>query len=50
MDDLISRQEVIDRLLDWADHSITQQEEWHLRQVVFDIKTGIPPAGEEGVA
>lgn len=37
--ELISRQAVIDTLLDWAEHSITAEEEWHLRQVIGDIRS-----------
>jgi len=37
--DVISRSEVIDRLYDWSDHSASQAETWHLRQVIGDIKS-----------
>lgn len=46
--ELISRQAVIDALLDWAEHSITEAEEWHLRQVIGDIRS-MPAAGENNV-
>lgn len=46
MDDLIRRQAVIDSLYDWSDHSITDAEAWHLRQVAGDIKS-MPPADPE---
>lgn len=39
MDDLISRQAVIDELNDWKDHGMTQAEEWHLRQVIGSIRS-----------
>ena len=42
MDDSISRQAVIDSLYDWSDHSITNAEARHLRQVAGDIKS-MPP-------
>lgn len=44
--ELISRQAVIDALLDWAEHSITAEEDWHLRQVIGDIRS-MPAAGEK---
>lgn len=44
--DTISSQAVIDSLCDWTDHSATIQEEWHLRQVIGDIKS-MPSAGPE---
>ena len=31
--DTVDRQNVIDSLRDWADHSMTDAEAWHLRQV-----------------
>lgn len=37
--DLISRDAVIDSLYDWSDHSMTDAETWHLRQVIGDIKS-----------
>ena len=39
MSELIDRHVVIEALYDWAEHSATQQEEWHLRQVIGDIKS-----------
>jgi len=38
-EDLISRKAVIENLYDWRDHSITDAEEWHLRQVIGDIRS-----------
>lgn len=35
----VSRQDVIDSLYDWADHSATDFEMWHLRQIAGDIKS-----------
>lgn len=37
--DFVSRLDVIDRLYDWSNHSITDAETWHLRQVIGDIKS-----------
>ena len=37
--DFISRQAVIDSLYDWSNHSMTDAETWHLRQVIGDIKS-----------
>lgn len=37
--DLISRQQVIDSLYDWSNHTMTDAETWHLRQVIGDIKS-----------
>jgi 7-cyano-7-deazaguanine synthase in queuosine biosynthesis len=37
--DTVDRQSVIDSLYEWADHCITDQEAWHLRQVAGDIKS-----------
>lgn len=37
--DTVDRQSVIDSLYDWADHSMTDAEAWHLRQVAGDIKS-----------
>ena len=37
--DCISRQAVIDSLYDWSNHSMTDAETWHLRQVIGDIKS-----------
>lgn len=46
---MINRQAVIDELMTWEGHCITDQEEWHLRQVIGSIKS-IPGEGEnEGV-
>lgn len=36
---MISRQAVIDELMTWEEHCITDQEEWHLRQVIGSIKS-----------
>ena len=36
---MISRQAVIDELMTWEGHCITDQEEWHLRQVIGSIKS-----------
>ena len=36
---MIRRQDVIDELMTWEDHCITDQEEWHLRQVIGSIKS-----------
>ncbi len=41
--DMISRQAVIDALYDWSEHSMTDTEAWHIRQVIGDIKS-LPPA------
>jgi hypothetical protein len=41
--DLIDRQAVIDALYDWSEHSMTDAEAWHIRQVIGDIKS-LPPA------
>lgn len=45
-DDLISRQAAIDALYDWSEHSMTDAEAWHLRQVIGDIKS-MPSAQPE---
>lgn len=37
--DAVDRKSVIDSLYDWADHSMTDAEAWHLRQVAGDIKS-----------
>lgn len=37
--DTVDRQSVIDSLYDWADHSMTDAEAWHLRQVAGDIRS-----------
>jgi hypothetical protein len=39
MNDLISRQAAIDALYDWSEHSMTDAEAWHIRQVIGDIKS-----------
>lgn len=39
MDEYISKSEVIDALYDWSNHTITDAETWHLRQVIGDIKS-----------
>lgn len=36
---MVSRQAVIDELMTWEGHCITDQEEWHLRQVIGSIKS-----------
>jgi hypothetical protein len=41
--DLIDRQAAIDALYDWSEHSMTDAEAWHIRQVIGDIKS-LPPA------
>ena len=41
---MIRRQDVIDELMTWEGHCITDQEEWHLRQVIGSIKS--IPVGE----
>lgn len=48
MDDYISREEVIDSLQDWKDHCMTDAEEWHIRQVIGDVKS-IPAADVQPV-
>ena len=45
-DDLISRQAAIDALYDWSEHSMTDAEAWHIRQVIGDIKS-LPSAQPE---
>jgi len=42
-DDLIFRKAAIDALYDWSEHSMTDAEAWHIRQVIGDIKS-LPPA------
>jgi len=42
-EDLISRKAAIDALYDWSEHSMTDAEAWHIRQVIGDIKS-LPPA------
>lgn len=44
--DLISRQAVIDALYDWSEHSMTDAEAWHIKQVIGDIKS-LPSAQPE---
>lgn len=39
MNDLVSRQAAIDALYDWSEHSMTDAEAWHIRQVIGDIKS-----------
>jgi len=46
MQDLISRQAVIDALYDWSEHSMTDAEAWHIKQVIGDIKS-LPSAQPE---
>ena len=46
MSDLISRQAVVDALYDWSNHTMTDAEAWHLRQVIGDIKS-MPSAQPE---
>ena len=46
MDDLISRQAAIDALYDWSEHSMTDAEAWHIKQVIGDIKS-LPSAQPE---
>ena len=46
MNDLISKQEAIDALYDWSNHTITDAEAWHLRQVIGYIKS-MPSAQPE---
>ena len=41
---MIRRQDVIDELMTWDDHCITDAEQWHLRQVIGSIKS--IPGGE----
>ena len=36
---MIRRQDVIDELMTWEGHCITDQEEWHLRKVIGSIKS-----------
>ena len=45
-DDLISRQAAIDALYDWSEHSMTDAEAWHIKQVIGDIKS-LPSAQPE---
>lgn len=45
-DDTISRQAAIDALYDWSNHTITDAEAWHLRQVIGYIKS-MPSAQPE---
>ena len=46
MSDLISRQAAIDALYDWSEHSMTDAEAWHIKQVIGDIKS-MPSAQPE---
>jgi len=46
MGDLISRQAAIDALYDWSEHSMTDAEAWHIKQVIGDIKS-LPSAQPE---
>ena len=46
--DLISRQAVVDALYDWSNHTMTDAEAWHLRQVIGDIKS-MPSAQPETI-
>lgn len=39
MSDYISREAVIESLQDWKDHCMTDAEEWHIRQVIGDVKS-----------
>ena len=38
-EDTISRQAAIDALYDWSEHSMTDAEAWHIKQVIGDIKS-----------
>ncbi len=44
---MIRRQDVIDELMTWEGHCITDQEEWHLRKVIGSIKS--IPGGENDI-
>jgi len=46
---MISRQAVIDELMTWDDHCITDAEQWHLRQVIGSIKSIQGDGENEGV-
>ena len=46
MDDYIRRQAAIDALYDWSEHSMTDAEAWHIKQVIGDIKS-LPSAQPE---
>lgn len=46
MEEYISKLEVIDKLYDWSNHTMTDAETWHLRQVIGDIKS-MPSAQPE---
>ena len=48
MSDTISKQEVIDALYDWSEHSMTDAEAWHMDDVRW--KYGIPPASNANFA
>lgn len=45
-EDCISRQAAIDALYDWSEHSMTDAEAWHIKQVIGDIKS-LPSAQPE---
>lgn len=44
--DNISRQAAIDALYHWSEHSMTNAEAWHIKQVIGDIKS-LPSAQPE---
>lgn len=46
MEEYISKLKVIDMLYDWSNHTMTDAETWHLRQVIGDIKS-MPSAQPE---
>lgn len=39
MEEHISKLKAIDMLYDWSNHTMTDAETWHLRQVIGDIKS-----------
>ena len=39
MNDYINREAVIDSLQDWKGNCMTDAEEWHIRQVIGDVKS-----------
>lgn len=43
---LIDKRVVIDALYDWSEHSMTDAEAWHIKQVIGDIKS-LPSAQPE---
>lgn len=47
--DMVSRQAVIDELMTWDGHCITDAEQWHLRQVIGSIKSIHGEGENEGV-